>query len=730
LRGDAVSDTGTILDAVRQAQETRRGAEGDELRRLNRTLHALRNSSHAMLHATEERELLEEVCRIVLEDCGHAMVWIGFAEHDAAKTVRPVAYAGFEAGYLDTLRLTWADSERGRGPTGTAIRTARRNVCANMRTDPRFAPWREEAIRRGYASSIALPLLADGRPMGAITIYSREPDPFSQDEQDLLAELANDLAYGITTLRLREARRRAEAALRQGEERYRSLVQLSPEGIIVTRDGRVEYVNPAALVLLGATRADEVLGRRALDLFHPDYHELILSRMRELLAGGSVPLVEERVVRLDGELRDVEVAAAAFEDQDGSAVQVVLRDVTGRRAAEAALRESDQVHRELIEALRESDERKTEFLAVLSHELRNPLAPIRNSLYVLDRAEPGGAQARRAREVMHRQTAHLARLVDDLLDVTRVSRGKVVLDRTRVDLRGVAERTCEDHRAAFDERRIALTVKLPEGPVWIDADATRISQVIGNLLHNAAKFTPEGRKVEVTLLSRAGKAVLRVRDEGIGIEAAFLARLFEPFVQAERGLARTQGGLGLGLALVKGLVELHGGSVSATSAGLDRGCELAVELPLVAAPAEAVPPAARLRAAHPRDVLVIEDYADSAQALADALALCGHRVRVAGSAAEGLALAKDSAPEVVLCDIGLPDLDGYEVARALRADPALRATVLVALSGYAQAEDKDRAAEAGFDAHVSKPASLEALAELFDGLGTGKRSPTASPRSP
>jgi len=709
-----VSIAGTTLGEKHLAEDARRDAEGAELRHLNRTLRALRNSSHALLHAADEKQLLDEVCRIVVEDCGHAMVWIGFAEHDAGRTISPAAHAGFEMGYLEALHLTWADGERGRGPTGTAIRTGRRSASVDMRTDPRLAPWRDEAGRRGFVSSIALPLLGDGGAFGAISIYSREPDPFSEDEQGLLQELANDLAFGITTLRLRDDRRRAEAALRQSEARYRSLVQLSPEAILVNRGGKVEYLNPAALELLGASRAEELQGRPTLDLFHPDFHEVIRGRIGELLAGRAVPLIEERVVRLDGAVRDVEVAASAFEDQGGRAIQVILRDVTQRKAAEAALRESEQRHRDLADALRESDHRKNEFLAVLSHELRNPLAPIRNSLYVLDRAPPDSEQGRRAREVLRRQTDHLARLVDDLLDLTRVARGKVTLDRACVDLRAVVGRTCEDHQAGFVAKGLRLSVDLPGAPVPVEVDETRISQVLGNLLQNSAKFTPPGRAVAVTLRAHAGRAVLSVRDEGMGMEPEFLKRLFEPFVQAERGLARTQGGLGLGLALVKGLVELHGGSVSAASAGLDQGSEVVVELPLAAGPEEVARAAGRAAPARPRDVLVIEDYADSAQALADALALGGHRVRVAATAAAGIALARSLRPEVVLCDIGLPDRDGYQVARTLRADEALRSTVLVALSGYAQEEDRERAARAGFDAHVPKPASLEALREILD----------------
>ena len=264
---------------------TERKKKEEETRRLNRTLNALGKSSQAMMRAEEEPAYLEEVCRLVVEDCGHAMVWIGYAEEDEAKTVRPLAHAGFDEGYLQTLDISWADTERGRGPTGTAIRTGEPNICRNMLTDPRFEPWRQNALARGYASSIALPLIAGGKAFGALTIYSREADPFSDDEVSLLGELANDLAHGILAIRLQVARVRAEQELRAREERYRGLVEVSPVAILVNRDNRIELVNPAALHLFGATLAEQLLGKSPFELFHPDYHAIMRKRIQELGEG-------------------------------------------------------------------------------------------------------------------------------------------------------------------------------------------------------------------------------------------------------------------------------------------------------------------------------------------------------------------------------------------------------------------------------------------------------------
>ena len=369
--------------------------------------------------------------------------------------------------------------------------------------------------------------------------------------------------------------------------------------------------------------------------------------------------------------------------------------------------------REAKERLEETDRRKDEFLAVLSHELRNPLAPIRNSLIVLDRAS-SAAQAARARSVIERQVKHLSGLVDDLLDVTRISHGKISLNREHLDLREVVRRTCDDHRDAFEHRDIEMHLDLPFGPVWIDADTTRIAQAVGNVVQNAAKFTPPKGRVTVAVSCRGSHAEVAVRDTGVGIASSDLERIFEPFAQADQGLARTHGGLGLGLALVRKLVELHGGTARARSEGLGTGAEIVIRLPLAGGAPVERPRDVAPRSPGSRSVLVIEDNLDSGESLADVLTLYGHTVQVAADGRSGVTLARELRPDVVLCDIGLPDMPGYDVARAIRSDGALRATRLVALSGYALPEDRERSRAAGFDHHIAKPADVEELMRLLD----------------
>ncbi|MBI5533870.1 MAG: GAF domain-containing protein [Deltaproteobacteria bacterium] len=391
-----------------------------------------------------------------------------------------------------------------------------------------------------------------------------------------------------------------------------------------------------------------------------------------------------------------------------------------RAEAEQALRASEQ-------SLREVNQRKNEFLATLSHELRNPLAPIKNSLHVLDRAIPGTDQAERARRVINRQVAQLSRLVDDLLDLTRIERNKVHLQRQKVDLNRIVERTADDQRSLFDDKGIRLEVELDSTAPHVSADPARLSQVIGNLLQNAAKFTPPNgcTRLSVARDLQGGSAIVRVTDNGVGMAPETLARLYEPFMQADDSLDRSKGGLGLGLALVKGLVEMHGGHVRAHSDGLGKGSAFEVLLPLESQAASEAASPRLARRPRTRRVLIIEDNVDAADSLREVLELDGHEVAVAYDGPTGVARARELRPEVVLCDIGLPGMSGFEVAQAIRADAALGGILLVALSGYALPEDLQRAQEAGFDEHLAKPPSLLKLEELLQTLPSTP--PTANP---
>jgi signal transduction histidine kinase/CheY-like chemotaxis protein len=371
--------------------------------------------------------------------------------------------------------------------------------------------------------------------------------------------------------------------------------------------------------------------------------------------------------------------------------------------------------RHAYQALRESDERKSHFIAMLSHELRNPLAPLRHALWLLDRAAPGTDQASHARATLGRQVLHLSRITDDLLDVTRISRGRIQLQKTRVDLVELVRRAVEDHEPLFTARNVSLSTELHPLPLWLEADPTRIGQVVGNVLWNAAKFTDPGGHAEIVVeRGPEGLARVRISDDGIGIPARVLGHVFDAFVQADVSLERMRGGLGVGLSLVKTLVELHGGTVTASSAGPGHGAEFTVSLPLAPEQPELPHASASDRDTMPRHrVLVVEDNLDAAETLREMLLMWDHEVEVAHDGREGIEKARSFLPDVVLCDIGLPIMDGYEVARAIRSDPDLSSAFLVAVTGYASHEDARKAVGAGFDRHLGKPVPVEVLEELL-----------------
>jgi PAS domain S-box-containing protein len=484
-------------------------------------------------------------------------------------------------------------------------------------------------------------------------------------------------------------------------EQFRTLAENSPEVIArFDRHLRHTYVNAYGAQVYGIPQ-EQVVGRTNAELgMPPEKVAFWKARFEEVLRTGRQQTV------------DFEFDSPTFGHQHFSSIFVPERDAQGEVVSILAITRDVTELRRAEQALREADRRKDEFLGMLSHELRNPLAPIRNAIYILNHADPGGEQARRARSILQRQTEQLTRLVDDLLDVTRVARGKIELRRERVDLAAVVRRAADDFRSVIDQRGVSLTVNVPGRPVWTDADPTRIAQVMGNLLGNAAKFTARGGRIAVTLATAGERAEIRVRDRGIGIERSLLPHVFEPFVQSERPHARGHGGLGLGLALVKGLVELHHGTVAADSAGPGTGTELVVRLPIESPAVPARGGAGAAPALRGRRVLVVDDDADAAETLAELVQLFGHTAEVVHDGAAALARVRETSPDVVLCELALPDLSGYEVARALRAGgpPGLQ---LVAVSGYAQDEDLRRAVEAGFDTHVAKPADPAEIEKLL-----------------
>jgi PAS domain S-box-containing protein len=502
-------------------------------------------------------------------------------------------------------------------------------------------------------------------------------------------------------------RRRTEQSLQLQSRVLDSMA----EGVSVADEaGVIFYTNPAEDRMFGYDRG-ELVGKHVSvqNDYPPQENERKVAEVIDQLKAGNASVGEWRNRRKDGTPFISQARITPMEAAGGGRCFVcVQEDITDRRRLEDELQQR-------VNELALADRRKDEFLAMLAHELRNPLAPIKNSLHILRLKSGDWKTVDQVRGMIERQVGHLTHLVDDLLDVSRITQGKVTLRPERLDLARLARECTIDHRNALARAQIDLSADTPDTPVWITGDATRLTQVLDNFLTNALKFTNPGGAVKVRVSAEAGTARLAVRDNGIGIEPEMLPSIFDVFAQADRTLDRSRGGLGLGLAIVKGLVKLHGGQVTARSEGLGRGTEMAVDLPLEREP-EALATEARPRrgSGRGRRVLVIEDSRDAADSLRLLLELSGYEVQVVHTGPKGAQAAAAWRPDAVVCDIGLPEMDGFAVARQLRSDPALAGTYLIAVTGYGREDDVTAARAAGFNDHLVKPADPEKLLEKLD----------------
>jgi PAS domain S-box-containing protein len=501
-----------------------------------------------------------------------------------------------------------------------------------------------------------------------------------------------------------ERRRSAEA-----RSRLAAIVESSEDAIIgQTLDGVIVSWNPGAERLYGYS-AEEVRGRPFAILFPPDLPDELPEILERLRRGKRIESSEFVHVRKDGKRVDVALSLSPIKDASGAVTgaSAIGRDVTERRRLEEELRRQAQ-------QLTAADRRKDEFLAMLAHELRNPLAPLRNALQIMKMSEAAGPLVESARQMMERQVQQLVRLVDDLLDVSRITRGKIQLRKEPVELATVVAHAVETSRALLEARKHEVTVSLPPEPLWLEADLTRLAQVFANLLNNAAKYTEEGGHICLTAERRGDDVVLRVNDTGTGMTQEMLTLAFDLFAQADRSLDRSQGGLGIGLTLVRSLVHLHGGAVQAFSDGPGKGSEFVVRLPALGQtrPAGRIPEE-RNGPWPSRRILVVDDNEDAAESLAQFLRMKGQEVRTAYRGPAALEAAGAFLPEVVLLDIGMPGMDGYEVARRLRRESGLEKILLVALTGYGREEDRRRSREAAIDHHLVKPVDPEALGTLL-----------------
>jgi PAS domain S-box-containing protein len=665
-------------------------------------LERLQQLTAALSSAVTFKEIAELAARVATEALGltAAVLW----GTDERGELRLLGSYGARENVLDSFRHVAADSDLPAARVARDRRAVYHESEADIRSEP---PAIAEAMGRGesFRAYGALPLVRDDRVLGVLAFSADRPRRFSPEERSFAATIAEHCADALARARLYDEARRVE-------RRLQNVLDRLPVGVIVVRPPHAEIIF-ANEAMAGIWRAGASSTRGE------DWHKMLResfpdgppfgdrdSSVMRVLRGEVVEGQELRIMRADGAEGWIHVRAAPIRRDDDSVEAAVATfvDVTAEKAARAS---ADQASRA-----------KDQFLAMLGHELRNPLAPIVTALHLMRLR--GGASLERERAVIERQVSHLVRLVEDLLDVSRVVRGELRLERAPVEVATVVANAIEVAGPLVEERRHRLTVSVPRSGLLLDADAERIAQVVTNLVTNAAKYTPSGGQITVLARADAGQVLLEVSDDGAGIAPELLSVVFDPFTQGRQGLDRKEGGLGLGLAIARQLIVAHGGTIEARSEGPGRGTTMVVRLPRAdqPSPTRERPRAAALQVSRraPRRVLVVDDNPDAAELLHEVLTQVGHEVRTAADAPSALQLLQTFAPDIAFIDIGLPVMDGYELARQLRRVSNFAVTPLVAVTGYAQDDDRRRAFASGFSEHLSKPLTLDRVFECIESL--------------
>ncbi len=555
----------------------------------------------------------------------------------------------------------------------------------------------------GVIAYIGVPLLVDGHVIGSFCAIDSKPRSWTAGDLESLTDLTESV---VAEIRLRDERTLAAVL---ANERLAAIVESSDDIIVSkTLDGIITSWNRGAEQILGYTAA-EVVGNHVSMLVSPEQVEDIEAILKRIRRGEKVDHYHTRRRRKDGVVIDVSLTVSPIRNEKGEIVGAskVGRDITAQTQAEAD-RES------LVEQLRDQDRRKDEFLAMLAHELRNPLGVISNGVQLVQTVKKPEMLAELGDLIQH-QVRHLTHLIDDLLDVSRITQGKIDLRRQTIELASTVNRAVEAVRSLVNDRRHTLTVSLPNEPIRFVADPTRIEQILGNLLTNAAKYSDPGGSIRLSAGIEGDEVVFRVQDTGYGIAADMLPKVFGLFTQVDATIDRSQGGLGIGLTLVRSLVEMHGGSVAAASEGKGKGAEFTVRLPIGQPQAENDRAAAK--PSEPRTgtgrVLVIDDNIETVRLTARMLKHHGYQVETAFDGHQAVELARRFHPNVILLDIGLPGMNGYEVAHLLNQEECCRSAQFIAISGYGESRSRERSREAGFHHHLIKPLDFDRLMELI-----------------
>lgn len=694
----------------------------ESLQHLNRELQAISNCNQTLMRAEEEQALLNEICHLICDKAGYRMAWVGYAEHDDAKSIRPVAWAGVEVGYLALAKLTWADTERGHGPTGTAVRSGATTCIQDFETDPRTMLWRENALQRGYRSCIALALKnQDANILGALTIYSTELNTFTVDEIRLLEELAGDLAFGITVLRARIALKQAEATRTQ----LASIVEFSNDAIIgKTPDGIISHWNESAEKIYGYS-AEEIIGKPVTVLAPPALHAEVEELLEKIRKGEVVVNHESERIRKDGVLIHVAITLSPIKDASGNIIGIstITRDISEHKQnAEELRRYKDHLEEEVQQrtedlvlarnAAEAANQAKSVFLASMSHELRTPLNAILGFSNLMRKDALLPESQRRNLDIINRSGEHLLTLINDVLEMAKIEAGRLQLENAPFDLGGMVRDVTDLMQVRAEEKGLRLLIDQSSNfPRYIVGDEAHLRQVLINLLGNSVKFTRQGG-VTLRLGTRKNSVshlMIEIEDSGSGIAPEDQQRIFEPFVQL--GEQSDNKGTGLGLSITRQFIQLMDGTISLVSTP-GKGSLFRIALPLTeVAEADIV----QSKQAEKGDVvglepgqpeyriLIVEDKLENQLLLAELMESVGFPVKVAENGEQGVKLFQSWHPHLIWMDRRMPVMDGLEATRRIRNLPGGKTVKIVAVTASAFVEQRSESLDAGMDDFVTKP---------------------------
>lgn len=711
---------------------TERKRTAEALHHMNRELRAISNCNQALMRAEEEQTLLNEICHLICDEAGYRMAWVGYAEHDDSQNARPVAWAGVEDGSLAIASLTWAGTELGHGPNGTAIRSGESICIQDFATDPQAAPWRENALQRGYRSSIAMPLKNESnKTFGILCIYSSELNAFTVDEIRLLEELAGDLAFGITVLRARIELKQAEATRTQ----LAAIVEFSNDAIVgETPDGIITHWNKSAERIYGY-RAEDIIGKPVTVLAPPSRHAEIHELLETIQKGGIVVNHESERIRKDGTLIHVAVTLSPIKDASGNIIGIstIARDITEhKRNAEELRRYKDHLEEEVQQrttdlvlarnAAEAANQAKSVFLASMSHELRTPLNAILGFSNLMRKDALLPESQRQNLDIINRSGEHLLTLINDVLEMAKIEAGRMQLENAPFDLGGMVRDVTDMMLVRAEEKGLRLLIdQSSRFPRYIVGDEARLRQVLINLIGNAVKFTEQGG-VTLRLGTRKNNIshlLLEVEDSGPGIAPEDQQRIFEPFVQL--GAQWDNKGTGLGLSITRQFVQLMAGSISLESTP-GKGSLFRIELPLSEVAKTDIVQSKQVKKGdvvglspgQPEyRILIVEDKLENQLLLAKLMESVGFQVRVAENGEQAVKLFQSWRPHFIWMDRRMPVMDGLEATRRIRILPGGNEVKIVAVTASAFIEQRSQSLEAGMDDFVRKPYRFNEIYECM-----------------